>query len=209
MNNRTKRCLLLLVSAAAFNFLVYFGSRLIASDRPHFCLATAFDSNVPALSWTVLIYCGAYLFWIVNYCLSAFFDRYGGNRFIISHFIGETVCFFAFILLPTTMLRPETAGTSVFDRWLELVYRLDKADNLMPSIHCFASWLCWIGVRNNLRIPRWYQNMSLLTAIAICISTLTVKQHVIADAAAGIFLAESSYCLAGQGEQLSRKEVFL
>ena len=34
-------------------------------------------------------------------------------------------------------------------------------------------------------------------AILVCISTLTVKQHVIADVPAGILLAELSYCLSG------------
>ncbi len=202
-NYNTRQKVLLLISAALFNFLVYYGGRKIGGGLPHICLAMPIDHIIPLIPWTIVIYCGAYLFWIVNYSLSAVFDKSGGIRFILSHFIGEFFCFLFFVLMPTTIARPEAAGSSVFDQLLMFVYRLDSADNLMPSIHCFASWLSWIGVRNNARIPRWYQNASLLTAIAICVSTLTVKQHAIADVVVGIILAELSYFLAGYEEHIS------
>ena len=78
-----------------------------------------------------------------------------------------------------------------------LTYRLDSADNLFPSIHCFASWLSWIGVRGDKRVPLKYRCLSLVLALAVCASTLMVKQHVAVDAAAGILLAEVSYLAAG------------
>ena len=96
------------------------------------------------------------------------------------------------------MVRPEIEGTTVFDWLLRLTYFFDAADNLFPSIHCFVSWLCWIGVRGKKEIPKWYRIVSLLMAVFICISTLTVKQHVIADVPAGIALAELSYFLSGK-----------
>ncbi len=200
MKNNAKQSGLLLSTAALFNCLIYYGGRQFARTLPRFNLTTSFDNSIPFLPWTIIIYSGAYLFWIVNYCLSTVYDKSGGDRFIVSHFIGEVICFILFILLPTTMIRPEITGESVFYDLLRLVYRLDSPDNLLPSIHCFASWLCWIGVRKNSFVPRWYQYTSLLAALAICLSTLTVKQHVIVDVIAGILLAEISYHIAGCGK---------
>lgn len=188
---------LLLIGAALFNVGVYYGAKLIARDLPHHDLTLPWDEAIPVVPWMILIYFGAYLFWAVNYYLSAKYERNGSRRFLVSHFIGETVCFLVFVLYPTTMQRPDVTGASFFDDLLRLTYQVDSPNNLIPSIHCFASWLCWIGVRRNPHIPRWYRHVSLLIAAAICISTLTVKQHVIVDAAAGILLAELSYLTAG------------
>ncbi len=199
MNKKNKITTLLLAGSVPFNTLVYQGGRLIAKDLPHINMTTPLDAWIPVLSWTVLIYWGiAVPFWIINYCLCSYYDKYDSQSFVLSHYIGHAVCFLFFVLLPTTMQRPELAGSTLFDRLLILVYQSDRADNLLPSIHCFTSWLCWIGTRKNPRIPIWYQYVSLMIAIAICLSTLTVKQHVIVDVIAGIVLAELSYYIARQ-----------
>lgn len=80
---------------------------------------------------------------------------------------------------------------------MRLLYRVDAADNLFPSIHCLVSWLCWIGVRKRKDIPTIYRYISLIASLLVCISTLTTKQHVIVDVIGGIALAECSYMIAG------------
>lgn len=198
MKNRSKRNFWILLGAVPFNFMVYSGGRAVAENAMHFNLTTPIDNIIPLLSWTALIYWGLALpFWIINYCLCTLYDKKGGLRFIFSHYLGEIVCFIIFVLFPTTMIRPEIEISTFSDRLLMLVYYFDKPDNLMPSIHCFVSWLCWIGVRKNRLFTRWYRIFSFLAAIAICISTMTVKQHVIADVVVGILLAELSYYIAG------------
>ena len=189
--------LLLLFFAVPYNFLAYLGGRQLARQRYHHCLSTVFDDAVPLLPWTMIIYWGCYVFWIINYYLGTKSDPSGSNRFIKTHYIGETIAFLFFVFFPTTMNRPDVIGNGPFLDILKIQYSLDSADNLLPSIHCFASWLCWIGVRGNHRIPKWYRHLSLLLAVSICISTLTVKQHVIADIMASIFLAEVSFIIAG------------
>ena len=188
----------LLVQAVFFNCAVYLGGRMIAGKLPHYCFASRIDALFPLLPWTVLIYWGGALFWARNYYLGAKNKINGHSQMIMAHVIGEAVCFLAFVLLPSTMSRPEITGTALSDQLLRLTYRLDRPDNLFPSIHCFVSWLCWIEVRRNPRIPVWYQLLSFFASSAICFSTLTVKQHVLVDVAAGILLAEGSYSLAGR-----------
>lgn len=193
----------LLLGSIAFNFMIYNGGRFLAKNLKHQNLSFIIDQRIPFISWTILIYWGCYLFWIINYCSCVKYDKGNGYRFIRAHYIGEAICFICFILFPTSMIRPEVTGNSVFCQIIKITYAYDEANNLFPSIHCFVSWLCWIGVRNNTYVPEWYQKISLFSAFAVCFSTLTVKQHVIADVLAGILLAEISYLLAEMADYRS------
>lgn len=187
----------LLIAALIYDLLVFYGSRLINHGMEHHDFTLTIDHMIPLLPWMIFVYIGAFLFWVINYCICTKFDKGHGLRFIGTHFIGETVCLGFFLLLPTAMMRPEITGNSFADWALSVTYQSDSPDNLFPSLHCFMSWLCWIGVRGNDHIPKWYRNLSLVIAIAICISTLTVKQHVFVDAVAGVLLAEICYILSG------------
>ena len=77
------------------------------------------------------------------------------------------------------------------------VYSVDTPDNLFPSLHCMISWLCWAGIRGDRDVSFRVRAAALLMALLVCVSTLTVRQHVIADVIAGIVLAEIAYLLAG------------
>ena len=79
-----------------------------------------------------------------------------------------------------------------------MLYQVDRASNLFPSIHCLVSWLCFVGVRGKKHIPKWYQVCSCVMAIAVFVSTLTTKQHVVIDVLGGVILAEVSYWLMGK-----------
>ena len=72
------------------------------------------------------------------------------------------------------------------------LYMADAPTNLLPSLHCLLSTMCWIGVRGNRRIPRWKKIFFLTAAVLVYVSTLLVKQHVIVDVFAGILLAEAA-----------------
>ena len=107
----------------------------------------------------------------------------------------KRVEFFFFLIFPTTNTRPEVTGSSVWDVLMRFLYRVDTADNLFPSIHCLTSWFCFIGIRGKKEIPKGYRIFSCLMAVAVFVSTLTTKQHVLYDVVAGMLLAEVSYVL--------------
>lgn len=187
-----------LVFTLALNCFVYWGARAIAGEWYHHNIETSWDQAIPLVEWTVVIYFLCYIFWVVNYMIGSSMGKVQCYRFLMADWIGKVVCFICYVLYPTTNTRPEIIGDGIFSQAMRYLYETDAADNLFPSIHCFVSWICYIGVRGNKSIPRWYRIFSCLAAIAVFISTLTTKQHVIYDVVAAVLLAEVGYILSGK-----------
>lgn len=186
-----------LLITVTLNCSVYWGARLIAGDWPHHNIETGADRAIPLIEWTVIIYFLCYIFWVVNYIIGSSFGKKQCYRFLMADWLGKVVCFVFYVAYPTTNTRPEIVGDGIWDQAMRYLYLADAADNLFPSIHCFVSWICYIGVRGNKKIPLGYRIFSCLAAIAVFISTLTTKQHVIYDVVAGMLLAEFTYWLSG------------
>ena len=184
----------------AYAFLCQSGAyalaRMIAGGWEKTDITTAFDRLIPFVPWTVAIYFGCYFFWIANYFLCAQGERDERARFFAADTIAKVICFFIFLIFPTTNVRPDITGNSIWDALMRLLYSIDSADNLFPSMHCLMGWFCWVGVRKRRDIPLWYKWFSLAGALAVCVSTLTTYQHVIADVIGGVLLSEICYLAA-------------
>lgn len=191
-------CRVPLIFTLALNCSVYWGARLIAGNWPHHNIETAADRAIPLIEWTVIIYFLCYIFWAVNYIIGSSFGKKQCYRFLMADWLGKVVCFVFYVAYPTTNTRPEIVGDGIWEQAMRYLYVADAADNLFPSIHCFVSWICYLGVRGNKKIPLGYRIFSCLAAIAVFISTLTTKQHVIYDVVAGMLLAEFTYWLSGK-----------
>lgn len=177
---------------------VYWGAKGVTAAWPHRDMTGALDGSVPFLPWTVVIYVLAYAFWAANYVLAVRQDEENGFRFLAADGLGKLACFALFLLLPTTNVRPEIPADAPLGGLLGLIYAIDAPDALFPSMHCFCSWLCWAGVREQKDIPAWYRGFSLVFALAIAASTMTTRQHVLADVLAGCALAELCWQVSGR-----------
>lgn len=186
-----------LIVELTLNTIVYAGAKMIAGDWYHHNIETGLDRAIPFVPWTVVIYFGCYLFWAANYVLSVRQGQKAAYRFLSADFLAKCICLLFFLLLPTTNVRPEVTGSSIWDAGMRFLYAVDSADNLFPSIHCLTSWMCYIGIRGRKNVPLWYRVFSCLMAVAVFISTLTTKQHVLVDVAGGVLLAELCYMVAG------------
>jgi membrane-associated phospholipid phosphatase len=187
-----------LAACFALNILVYSGTMILCADWKHYDLTTTFDTLVPFQTEWVYIYLVCYLFWVINYVMVARIhrnDKTAFYRFVAADMISRLVCAVFFIALPTTNTRPVISAAGMADRIMALVYSIDQPTNLFPSIHCLVSWLCFVGIRNNKKVPLWYRIFSCIFALLVVASTQFTKQHYIVDAAAGIILAEVSYLL--------------
>ncbi len=188
-----------LLCCVGMNMLVYYAAIVICADwQYHDYPRLMIDDMIPLVPEWMYIYWGCYLFWGINYCLVARIHREDPAKFyhfVTTDMMSRIVCGFFFFLLPTTNVRPGFEVDSFAAYLLQMLYQADPPVNLFPSIHCLVSWMCFIGIRGNKKIPVWYQVFSCLFALLVLVSTLTTKQHYLLDGVVGILFAEILYAL--------------
>lgn len=192
-----RRVAFLLLVLLAVHCASYYGAKAIISGGPYNYIGTAFDSHIPLIPCTVIIYYGCFLFWLTNYTNIVRTEPEGTYRFFISEILGKIICFACYVLMPTAMIRPEVTGTGFFSDVIRMMYAIDPPDALFPSMHCFVSWMCVVGLRGKPCFSKKYRIFSIVMAVLVFIATLTTKQHVIADVIFGVILAELVYFIAG------------
>ena len=196
--NLNPHWILLPLVAFIWNQVIYQGAFFLTASRHHFDFALPVDSTIPLIPWTIVIYYGCFLHWGLHYICVAKLGNRNTRQFYAADFLIKSVSFLFFLCLPTVMHRPEVTGTGFWNDTIRFLYWMDKPYNLFPSIHCSVSWLCWISVRKNTQVPKWYRYFALIAAIAVCLSTLTTRQHVLVDIAGGLLVAEVCWALAAK-----------
>jgi membrane-associated phospholipid phosphatase len=160
------------------------------SHQEVYRLLTAVDQSIPFIKAFALPY-SIWIFYIYV-CLFYFFkkDINVYYRALLTYVVCTLLCYFIYSVFQTTVPRPVVIGSDPISELMRYIYNRDQPFNCFPSIHCFSSYMVmrmvWTGSFRN----KW--NMTLITGMSslIIISTLFVKQHVIMDALAGMFLVE-------------------
>lgn len=175
----------------ASNFIFYSVPMALCGNLRHFDFTLAFDRAVPVLPVFTPIYLSFFIVWLVNFILVGYQGKEAFYRFLTADFMGRLVCTAFFVLLPTTNVRPIVENSDVFCRMLNtVVYGNDAATNLFPSVHCYVSWLCFLGVNaKESPLPKWYRVAVCVYVCLILIATQVLKQHVIVDLIAAVLLA--------------------
>lgn len=206
-----------LLTVFSFQSFIYFGTKLINSNMEHHTLITVIDESTPIIPSFAIIYLGCYLFWVLNYALTGRSGKQYFYNFVANIFIGYIISGFIFCVFPTYIDRPSLNAIpdSLGKLCMTYVYNTDTPVNLFPSMHCQISWYCYLAVRNQKSISKWYQYFSLIIALLVCISTVVIKQHYFVDIIAGVVIAEFTYriamryslgnCLAHLFERLNQK----
>ncbi len=180
-----------LLAMVFFNIITYFGSRLFTSDWYHYSMETSLDRAIPYVKEFIIIYIPiSYLQWIIGFYMISRDTRENCITLIGAEIIGKVLCLICFLLLPTTMIRADIAGTDFLNRCVRYLYEIDPADNLFPSIHCLESWVIFRSTFYLKALPKWAKPLHLIVTLLVFASTLFVKQHVIVDVIGGIIVAE-------------------
>lgn len=164
----------------------YFGAAHI-TEPPHArTFSDAILDRLPLLPAFAAIYLGVHVFSMVPYC--ALPEQRLLRRYMLGNILIILISAIAWVTLPVRLDRPpfdwEAAG---FGTWLlRGVYRWDPTTNCFPSAHCAIAIYAGLALRfASRRLFVW----GMLTALAICLSTIMTKQHYVADVAGGAVLA--------------------
>ncbi len=194
-----------LALALLVNSCVYMGIAQLRRFLTFSSLETPLDTALPFLAPFVLFYVLAFVQWGLNYLLIARDSNELCYRFAFGNIIAKIICLFFFLLLPTTLARPEVTGTDLCSRLVRLIYTSDPPVNLFPSIHCLESWCCIRASFLLKKSNRAYQTATIIMSLGVFASTLFIKQHVIADVFGGIIVFEAGFWLAGRIQKAIRQ----
>lgn len=195
-----------LLAIAAMHAAVWLGSKNLADFSRAFDVTLGLDALIPLRPEWVVIYVVTFLFWMMGLLFAARQDEELCFRFASGVIIAEIICCVIFIAFPSCITRPELAVSDFFTWALSVVYSFDTPTNCFPSMHCLFAYLVF---RQSLRTPdakTWFKVFCGVCAALICLSTLFVKQHVIADVIGGIFFGELAFAL---GQKLPVWKIFI
>lgn len=103
-------------------------------------------------------------------------------------FIGMTICLIIYTIWPNGhYLRPKNLKAlgrdNIFIDILSILYRIDTATNVFPSIHVYNSVGAMIAINKSGKLHqiKWLQWSALILTILICLSTVFLKQHSVLD----------------------------
>lgn len=153
-------------------------------------LITKVDEAIPFIQ----IFALPYSIWIfyIYVCLIYFFKKDPNvyYRSLMTYAICALLCYLIYSVFQTTVDRPVVVGNGIVSDVMRYIYNRDQPYNCFPSIHCFSSYMVMRAIWTSSFRNKW--NIILITGMSstIIMSTLFVKQHVIMDALAGIFMVE-------------------
>jgi len=185
------------LGAATAQSAVYFAVGHARFARSTELLRTRLDDAIPFLPATAWLYLPFYAA-IFAIALAGFQTRAYFNRALLGFAIILTVGLFChrFItaVYPRPVLYPPYPDVSyAFMAWVQ---QIDPPGNVFPSLHvAHTSALALILHRENRRLGR----VALVMAALLALSTLTTKQHFVADVISGLLLAAGARLLVLRG----------
>jgi membrane-associated phospholipid phosphatase len=190
---RLRQALMALVTVAVGLTVFLLLERVVT---PRHCLEMRLDRAVPFWPLTLPLYELLFPFVILAAGLAepAEFERFEAAMIVAC--VVALVCFVAF---PVTNPRPPSAliaNPFLRDRF-ERMWRLDAATNGCPSLHVALAGLAAATLVQRRR-GTLANAVTILVAVGICASTLTVKQHTVCDLAGGAALAAVATTLAAR-----------
>lgn len=150
-------------------------------------LMTPIDRAIPLVPWTAWFYEPFYV--------SIFFIAVVGfrSRFLYDRTLVCVCCNIVLAGLGHAFIRAEyprptlpLPAPDLSTAFLAFVYKIDPPGNVFPSLHVAHTWV--ISLLIHLDRPRLGRVLIAMSAV-LALSTLTTKQHFIADVIAGLAMA--------------------
>jgi len=163
----------------------------------------AADALIPFCEWFLIPYVlwHAGIFLLSLYLL--FFDFSGFRKLVVYFAVTYLFTFCAFVFWPTCQnLRPTEFSHDNILVWLtvHVIYGADPSTNVSPSMHVLGAIGLFLAAR---RTPRFSGMLSqlvwLIVCLAICASTVFLKQHSVIDILTALPVAAAGWLVAYSG----------
>jgi membrane-associated phospholipid phosphatase len=162
---------------------------------------TALDRAIPFWPASGVVYFAAFGFLAGTFL--ALRGREQVTRFLYASLLAQTVAMMCFLFWPVGYPRDlyslPADSSAIGAALVHYVRHLDAPVNCLPSLHVCTAMICALAWRGR----RW-AGVALLAAVLSAASTLTFKQHYVADAVCGAALGVVAWwiCFAWKGLRL-------
>jgi membrane-associated phospholipid phosphatase len=175
------------LAAGVLQSAVYFGIGHLQLNRSTELLRTRLDDAIPFWPWTSWCYLPFYA-GVFIIAIGGFRSRVLFNRGLVAVAVVMALGAMGHILIgaeyPRPVLHPPYPDISTW--FMATVQRIDPPGNVFPSLHvAHTTMLSLILIKDRPRLGL----VALVMATMLALSTLTTKQHFIADVLSGYLLA--------------------
>lgn len=169
---------------------------------------TWIDQYIPFLDIFVIPYVLWFAYIVIGFVFFLLMDREGFYRTSFYIFLGMYICIFIYIFIPNAQgLRVELDMNQPLQRLMAVIYSVDTATNVCPSIHVYNSIMMYVSLLKNefFRKSKFFTiSTGILTGL-ICLSTVFTKQHAFID---GIYSLPLCFIIYKLYDYLYNKDSF-
>ena len=176
--------------ALLVNGLGYFGIQQLQGYLHFYDFSTALDHALPFVPGFMYIYVLAFVQWTIGFLACGREGQTFCYRYMSAELVAKVITLVCFIILPSTIARPQVTGSGLTALLSNIVYGADAPINLFPSIHCLESYFCLRVAWKQKKTGRVYPWITSVFALLVFASVVLVKQHVVIDIAGGILVFE-------------------
>lgn len=179
-----------LAIALLVNGLGYFGIQQLGGYLHYYDFSTPLDHALPFVPGFMYIYVLAFVQWIIGFLSCGREGRQFCYRYMSAELVAKVITLACFLLLPSTIVRPQITGSGLTAFLSNFIYGADAPVNLFPSIHCLESYFCMRVAFRQKKTGRVYPWITGIFSILVFASVVLVKQHVVVDIVGGILVFE-------------------
>lgn len=189
------KLILLQVIMLGAQLITYFGVQKIEGEAHN--IEMHIDKKIAYIPQFVFVYITWFPLIAVFPIALYFWDSYQVSIYVSAIMLDiliSTVIYFAY---PTSFTRPSPPAKG-FTGWvMRTVYKCDyKGKNCMPSMHCSFCFIIIMTVLTAVNVPWWFIIIVCVLALAIVVSTVFTKQHVLIDMITALPLAIVCFIIA-------------
>lgn len=167
------------------------------------------DDAIPFLPVFVIPYVIWYAYVPAGMLYNCFTDKKAFYKQILTMVAGMALSIITFCIYPTAVdFRPSAEGDGVFLWICRLLFASDKPINVFPSMHCYEAVIVHLTVFRNEKLRKNISLRvgSLILSVLICLSTVFIKQHSVADIFGGVALAFILYFIVYTLPEMIKKK---